>query len=176
MILIPIFVAGLVPSLSSYRGLSGLDTGIFAFAAIMLIEEALRDKNWQSVGLYSALFVGMLGKIAWEYCFGGTLFVESSGFSPVPIAHIVGAVVGILVGGVYALPKSWFSSVHARPNSLDLCLIVKDVHELKTFMNSNLVPSNSPLSLSLISGITSRAINESVIKGARSFEPIVLTC
>jgi len=103
-ILIPVFVANMDSSLSSYRGLSGLDTGIFAFAAILLIEEAFKERNWQSVFMYGALFLGMLGKIVCELTFGGTLFVESSNFSPVPIAHIVGAVVGIVVAMICVFP------------------------------------------------------------------------
>lgn len=96
-ILIPVFVVSFAPTLGSYRGLSGLDTGLFAFAAIMLIVEAFQDENWQSVVIYAALFVGMLGKIGYELAYGGTLFVDSTSFSPVPVAHIVGAVVGTIV-------------------------------------------------------------------------------
>jgi len=107
-LLIPGFVTHLGPSLDSYRGLSGLDTGIFAFAAVMLFDEAVKERNWQSAVIYSALFMGMLGKIVYELSFGGTLFVEGSDFTPVPIAHLIGAIIGIAVAAIYTLPSKGF--------------------------------------------------------------------
>ena len=105
-ILIPIFVAELTPTLGSYRGLSGLDTGIFTFAAILLIKEALHEKNLFSAGVYAVMLLGLIGKTVFELVGGSTLFVESSAFTPVPIAHIVGAMVGAFVAfGQRMLPS-----------------------------------------------------------------------
>lgn len=116
-ILIPVFAVPFAPTLSSYRGLSGLDTGLFAFAAIMLIVEAFQDENWQSVVIYAALFVGMLGKIGYELAYGGTLFVDSTSFSPVPVAHIVGAVVGTIVALTRICEISFFQrALNANPS------------------------------------------------------------
>ena len=96
-ILIPVSVSVLMPVLGSYRGLSGIDTGIFVFAAILLIEEAIQQRNWSSAGVYAAMLVGLIGKTLFELTCGGTMFVESANFTPVPVAHITGAVVGALV-------------------------------------------------------------------------------
>ncbi len=104
-ILIPFFVAAYVPSVSTYRGLSGIDTALFSFAALLLVDESWREKNWQAVWIYGILFVGMLGKTGYELAFGGTLFVNSDAFSPVPIAHIVGAAIGSLVAGMRKFRK-----------------------------------------------------------------------
>jgi hypothetical protein len=48
--------------------------------------------------MYAFLFAGMMGKIAYECFVGGTLFVNSEGFTAVPIAHLVGAVIGTAIG------------------------------------------------------------------------------
>lgn len=96
-ILIPVSVAYLVPTLGTYRGLSGIDTGIFVFAAVLLIEEAVQLRNWPSAGFYAAMLVGLLGKTLFELTYGSTMFVESANFTPVPVAHIAGAIVGVTV-------------------------------------------------------------------------------
>jgi hypothetical protein len=99
-IAIPIFVDTWVPTVHCYRGLSGIDTALFGYAALLLIAESAREGNWPSVWMYGFLYAGMLGKIGYELLVGGTIFVSSESFSPVPIAHIVGAVIGSLVAGV----------------------------------------------------------------------------
>jgi len=73
------------------------DFGIFVFAAVLLIEEAILQRNWSSAGVYAAMLVGLIGKTLFELTCGGTMFVESANFTPVPVAHIAGAVVGALV-------------------------------------------------------------------------------
>ena len=104
-IMIPFFVATCDPAVTSYRGLSGIDTALFAFAALLLVDESLKEKNSPAVWIYGILFVGMLGKTCYELAFGGTIFVNSDVFSPVPIAHVVGGVVGSLVAGVKIIRK-----------------------------------------------------------------------
>lgn len=111
---IPLVVTFFVPAVDSYRGLSGLDTAIFAFAAIVLIRESQAEMNWGSVAIYSVLFAGMLVKIAYELLFDATMFVDSSDFSPVPVAHVAGAALGI----VFALGWIKHSNFRHR-NSID---------------------------------------------------------
>lgn len=106
-ILIPVSVFYFVPELDSYRGLSGIDTATFVFAAALLIEDTIRRKDWWSTGIYSALLIGLIGKTVSELVGGGTLFVESSNFTPVPVAHIVGAFVGALVVVGRRILSSW---------------------------------------------------------------------
>jgi len=96
---IPLLVAASVPSVDCYRGLSGIDTALFGYAALLLIDESTKEQNWQSAWIYGLLYVGMLGKIGYELTFGGTIFASSDSFSPVPMAHIVGAVIGSLTAG-----------------------------------------------------------------------------
>ncbi len=97
-IAIPLFVSCFSMDVTSYRGLSGLDTALFGLAVFYLVDSSIREKNWPGVGLYGFLFVGMMGKIGYEYFVGGTLFVSSDGFTAVPIAHLVGAVIGTAMG------------------------------------------------------------------------------
>lgn len=103
---IPVFVAAWVPAVDSYRGLSGIDTALFGYAALLLIDESTKERNWQSAWVYGLLYALMLGKIGFELTFGGTIFVASESFSPVPLAHIVGAVIGSLVAGIQITPAA----------------------------------------------------------------------
>ena len=99
-LVIPVAVAITNPDLGTYRGLSGLDTALFSMATICLGVERLRDKDTGGVLLYVGLFFGMALKIYSEVLTGSTMFVESSQFTPVPVAHVAGALAGCLVGAV----------------------------------------------------------------------------
>lgn len=104
-ILIPVCVAIFAPSVTSYRGLSGIDTALFSYAALIFMNDSWKEKNWNGVWIYGILFAGMLLKTAYECAFGGTLFVDSGTFSPVPIAHIVGGAIGAFVAGLSILRR-----------------------------------------------------------------------
>jgi rhomboid family GlyGly-CTERM serine protease len=82
-----------------YRGLSGLDTGLFAYLAGSWLIGSLRQRDWMVGLLFGSLIVGMVGKITWEALGNGSLFVDvaGSGFTPVPLAHFVGALIGMVV-------------------------------------------------------------------------------
>ena len=94
------------PQLSTYRGLSGLDTALFA----LLCTRALVD-NWISgdrrrLIASAAAMIVLLGKTSYEIVSGTTLFADGAGeFVAVPTAHIVGAIVGMIVGLVPAKSK-----------------------------------------------------------------------
>jgi hypothetical protein len=97
--LIPPLVGIFHSSVLTYRGLSGLDTALFGMAVVYLALAKLRDRDHGEALIYFGLLIGMLLKICHELIFG-TVFVESNNFLPVPAAHIVGAVIGIVVGVV----------------------------------------------------------------------------
>lgn len=91
---IPCVVAWYHPELSSYRGLSGIDTALFA----LLISRA-----WLQSGPVSdpakfwgclALWLAMFGKSLFELTTGEVLFVNAENFVPVPVAHLVGMLCG----------------------------------------------------------------------------------
>lgn len=96
-IAIPIAVGMWHPEVVSYRGLSGLDTALFGMAVVSFGLAKMRESDRWGMALYFGLLVAMIGKTIHELNFG-TLFVESSNFVPVPVAHVVGAVIGVSFG------------------------------------------------------------------------------
>src|SRR5262245_3930972 len=68
----------LLPQVESYRGLSGLDTAIFALLAVSAFRESWERRQWHVVALIGALMVGLAAKIGFETMTGATWFVDSS--------------------------------------------------------------------------------------------------
>lgn len=85
------------PRMETYRGLSGIDSALFALVALRIGGEAFLDKQWTKIGLVAIVAGGFAAKIGYEFVTGATLFVDSNagGMIPVPLAHVVGAFVGI---------------------------------------------------------------------------------
>ena len=87
----------LQPQFVLYRGLSGLDSALFAFVATDLLREGRHTRDKLMIALGSLALTGFLAKCAYELISGRTLFVEpNEAFHPVPLAHLLGAVVGVL--------------------------------------------------------------------------------
>jgi hypothetical protein len=78
----------------SYRGLSGLDSALYGASIVVLLQHRRLHPS-------IALFAGglFLAKCVFELLSGSTFFVSDlpSGVSPVPLAHLVGILSGILV-------------------------------------------------------------------------------
>ena len=86
----------------TYRGLSGIDSALFAYLlAIMLVESWSQHERWLTFAA-AAGFSAFLGKIAYESLTGHCLFVDdaAAGFIPMPRVHFIGAVVGTAWGVV----------------------------------------------------------------------------
>jgi rhomboid family GlyGly-CTERM serine protease len=90
----------IIPDMEFYRGLSGVDSALFILAVTFVLREAYSQREWRSMAVAIALGAGFCGKVAFEAVTGMTLFVDSSaaGFTPIPLAHGVGAIVGVIVG------------------------------------------------------------------------------
>lgn len=100
----------LAPELSSYRGLSGIDSALAAAVAVGLYRNASKPaERWLPLGLLAAL----AGKIAWEFGTGGTLFVNAESYVGVPLAHLVGALVGGLLAALSGINASGVSAPSA---------------------------------------------------------------
>lgn len=88
-------VAWLQPQFSCYRGLSGIDSALFGYLAVDIFNLSRGEgRRWPAfaAGLAMTLFVT---KIGFELTTGRTVFVEASvDFIPVPLAHLIGALVG----------------------------------------------------------------------------------
>jgi rhomboid family GlyGly-CTERM serine protease len=96
-VLIPAVVLISAPEVLSYRGLSGLDSALFALAAgSLFVEEAAAGRRAAAM-VAGAAVAGQFLKIAVETAAGQTLFVQDAPFIPVPLAHLCGALIGSLV-------------------------------------------------------------------------------
>jgi rhomboid family GlyGly-CTERM serine protease len=92
------------PEIIQYRGLSGLDSALFAYVLAAIYSEAkasARRPHQLGAFLLAACFAA---KIGYECLTGLTLFVdsESVGFRPLPSVHAVGAICGLAVAGLHA--------------------------------------------------------------------------
>ena len=96
--LISLVVLTVSPEMQIYRGLSGIDTALFTLVAVTLLKQkwAERDTTW--VIAIASLLTALIVKIAIEMS-GATIFVDAheAGFVPAPLAHVVGATIGIVV-------------------------------------------------------------------------------
>jgi rhomboid family GlyGly-CTERM serine protease len=86
------------PLIERYRGLSGVDSALFALLTAEVFTEGRRSANRMQVAVASTCLTGFLLKIAFELATGQTVFVTSlgSGAVGVPLAHLVGAAVGLI--------------------------------------------------------------------------------
>lgn len=97
-VIIPLVVFAKHTELTSYRGLSGIDSGLFSLIATDRIIGSLRSKDRASFWVFSICLVGLFTKIASESYYGGNLFVSDESFVPVPFSHLSGAILGLLIG------------------------------------------------------------------------------
>lgn len=99
--------------LSTYRGLSGIDWTLFTLVAI----DVSRDRRSRPVARGAALLTLLLlgVKLGFESLTGQTLLVDAE-FTPVPLAHAVGAVVGALLAIAWPAGRgSGRPAVHRSP-------------------------------------------------------------
>ena len=99
-LLIPAAIWWGMPDLKAYGGLSGLDCALYALLMVRLIRREIRSRSCFWVAMFALLLVGLIAKITYESITGLTIFVSNhqSGMVPVPLAHLVGGVVGTAVG------------------------------------------------------------------------------
>jgi rhomboid family GlyGly-CTERM serine protease len=88
------------PDVELYRGLSGIDSALFVLVAAGLLRDALSTRR-PLIGLAAgAALAGFAMKAAWELSTGTAVFVNdaSAGFESLPLAHALGAGVGLPLG------------------------------------------------------------------------------
>lgn len=83
-----------------YRGLSGIDTGLFSLCGVQLLEEAWQRRDRLLQGLAGLALFGLGLKVSWEFLNQATIFVDhiSADFVPIPMAHVAGGVCGFVIG------------------------------------------------------------------------------
>jgi hypothetical protein len=98
--LIPVALWVALPHLETYRGLSGIDSALYVLLAVTLLKDEVHGRRWGWVMAISGVLFAFIGKVGYEIVTGGTIFVNSgaSHMIPVPLAHCVGAAVGMIVG------------------------------------------------------------------------------
>jgi rhomboid family GlyGly-CTERM serine protease len=97
VLLVPAVVWVFLPDMNIYRGLSGLDAGLFIMLAFLMTGESIREGHWSGVAVLSLASAAFLAKVGYEMTYGRAVFVRTDGlFTPVPIAHLAGAAVGAL--------------------------------------------------------------------------------
>jgi hypothetical protein len=115
-LLIPAGVMLRHPEMETYRGLSGIDSALFGLIVADLLARRLVERNWKSAFWFSLLLVGLLAKMLVETLAGTNIFVSDTSFVPVPIAHLIGAVIGLTIGfgGHIMLPRKCNAFVNSE--------------------------------------------------------------
>jgi rhomboid family GlyGly-CTERM serine protease len=99
-LLISLSLWWMLPAVTTYRGLSGIDSALFTLAAVTISRDSRRDGRRGIVMAVAATLIAFAGKIIFELCTTRGVFVDTAaaGFVPVPLAHLMGAVVGAACG------------------------------------------------------------------------------
>lgn len=81
-----------------YRGLSGLDSTLFSFTALWMVRERIRSRDFREACLVLLVSAIFLFKIIYESYTQESVFTSSVDlFTPVPLTHLAGGFVGIVV-------------------------------------------------------------------------------
>ena len=84
-------------SLTSLRGLSGIDSALFVFVAVWLLRRGITERDRWQASLAGAGLIAFAAKCIAEVWLGRPIFVTGGGFEPVPIAHLIGGAAGALI-------------------------------------------------------------------------------
>jgi len=95
---IPAVLFVLQPGLLTYRGLSGLDSALYVTAALGLAQRLRADGRHAWAAAAAGSVAALFAKVVYELATGQALFVDAAslGFVPVPLAHAVGGLAGML--------------------------------------------------------------------------------
>ncbi len=86
------------PEVGQYRGLSGVDTGLFLWFIGDRIYSSWTTRPSLEVGAWAFLAIALLGKLGYEAATGQTMFVDASDFQPLVESHLAGAFGGAVFG------------------------------------------------------------------------------
>ncbi len=96
-----------LPGMAVYRGLSGIDSALFGLLAVLLIRDALRRRSLAALGTAVLFLVLFTAKTFYEINQGTSVFVSNYGAAvvPVPLAHLFGAITGVVAGLVQPMAQ-----------------------------------------------------------------------
>lgn len=103
---ISVSLALLRSDITVYRGLSGVDTGLFVWFVADQAIGCLRRREPGTAALWLLPAVAVCGKLIFEIATGQTLFVDSSHFTPLVESHLVGAAIGLALASWAAIRAS----------------------------------------------------------------------
>lgn len=89
-------VLWLLPGMGRYCGISGLDTALYAYLMLADGARAWREQDRLLLGLAAGCAAALVLKIGYEYATGQMLFATAQGMTPVPTAHLIGSLAGML--------------------------------------------------------------------------------
>jgi len=107
-VLIPLSVWKLAPDLQTYRGLSGIDAALIVLLATTTIRAQWAQRRWAGAA-GTVVLLGLFGaKTLYEQVTGQGMFVDAAaaGFVPVPLAHAVGAMAGLVAAVIPGRPRA----------------------------------------------------------------------
>ena len=101
---IPLAVHAALPGLDTFCGLSGIASALFASYAVTTVAAGVRDRRWGLVVTTSIVGAAFAAKLAFEATTGAAVFVDldANSLVPVPMAHLLGAAIGV----VFTVPRS----------------------------------------------------------------------
>ena len=88
------------PEISVYRGLSGLDTGLFVWFIADQCHEAWLARDRKLAALWLMPGFALVGKLLFEATTGQILFVDAQAFTPLVESHLAGAALGLICSGL----------------------------------------------------------------------------
>jgi len=95
-----------LPVMVLYRGLSGVGSAVFIFVAVWLLRLRFYRGEWFGAFLAGGAVFLFSVKVLYEFSAKSTLFVSSVQlFTPVPLAHLVGGLVGLLMVQLFWSPE-----------------------------------------------------------------------
>lgn len=96
------------PEITHYRGLSGIDTGLFVWVAVDFVRTSWtrRQRGFSLAGV--AAIAALIGKLIFEANTGQTLFVDSTTFDPLVESHLAGVAVGLVAALVCHAKDYWY--------------------------------------------------------------------
>ncbi|NOY42897.1 MAG: rhombosortase [Planctomycetes bacterium] len=121
------------PDITTYRGLSGLDTAMFTLLATGLLCEAWRERNTLQTLATGGLLLALSAKTVYEAVTGQTLFVDqqAADFVPLVYDHIAGAAVGVAASFLKPSTLERLSNLHT-PNRKPLAVAATPLRTAKT--------------------------------------------
>jgi rhomboid family GlyGly-CTERM serine protease len=107
----------LQPRFEIYRGLSGVDCALFGALLVERLRAARRERDRLALAIVALAATGFVAKSGIELLRDAPVFAAAGAYSPVPLAHLLGAIWGAFVAGTPCRVSPFPSSRKRHPNS-----------------------------------------------------------